>query len=226
MNKKGYEYTNKLLEKSYKPIDYYQFKQYIQDTSVVILDTRDIEESAKGFIPGSTIISLNNLFAIWTAILYKRDTKFIIIAEYGKERESIIRLARVGLENCLGYLEGGFKIWTNNEEEIDSYQFIDLLNKEESNKYTVFDVREENEWEKTGVIPGSILISLSKLSGRIDEIPKEVNIVTICLTGQRSATTISILKKLGFKNIIANAKGGLQYLLDNQYYNLINFINL
>jgi rhodanese-related sulfurtransferase len=155
-------------------------------------------------------------YAILTATLFKPDTKFVFVTSPGKERESIIRLARVGLDNSLGYLEGGFDSWANAGEEVFSYEFIDLIN-EDTDKFTIIDVREKKEWDKTGVLPGSHCISLSCLENKLEDIPKTLEIVIICNSAQRAATSISILKNNGFKNTFINVKGGVSYLLANQF---------
>ena len=72
-----------------------------------ILDTRDFIN--EGFINGAINIPLRSTFATWTGTLLKHDENLVILADEGKEKESIERLARIGYDNISGYLEGGFK---------------------------------------------------------------------------------------------------------------------
>ena len=214
LNRKGYQFMNDILNKYLKAIKLEEFKKISTENDVVIIDTRDVEVAANGFIPGSKIISLKMTFAIWSATLYTPNNKFLIVSDIGKERESIIRLARVGLENVVGYLEGGYETWAKSNENISKFSNFDLLNDSYEN-FTILDVREKNEWAKTGVIHGSKLISLSELSSKINDIPKSDNILIVCQSGNRSALAISILKSIFSDSLFFNGRGGIKLLIDN-----------
>ena len=71
-----------------------------------ILDTRSADDFEKGYIPGSINIGLNGQFAVWVGTLIDIRKKLVLITEPGKESETVLRLARVGYENVVGYLTG------------------------------------------------------------------------------------------------------------------------
>jgi hydroxyacylglutathione hydrolase len=81
----------------------------IAEQGILLLDTRTPKEFETGFIPGSVSLPLTMNFAIWAGTLFKPSTKFFIIASEGKEKESVIRLARIGYDNVVGVLRGGIQ---------------------------------------------------------------------------------------------------------------------
>jgi hydroxyacylglutathione hydrolase len=217
-NKTGYDSMTSVLERSLVPLSLEQFKKFKEDSKVVILDTRDANVVSNGFIPDSILISLKMTYAIWIGTLFSHDTKFIIVAEPGKEKESIIRMARVGFENVIGYLEGGFDTWAKNEKEISKFETKDLDLNNLSN-ISLFDVREKGEWSR-GVIENSNLIALSQLEQNLDKIPKDKDIHLMCQGGLRSVIAISILKKNKFQNNLINVNGGCGRVVNALGYTL------
>src|SRR5581483_2633098 len=113
INKEGYESLDHILEKGLKALSVDEFKNAMKDEDVIILDTRRAEVFANGFIPGSIFIGLEGRFAEWAGSLMPFDKDILLVTEQGKERETVVRLARVGFERFLGYLEGGFEAWRN-----------------------------------------------------------------------------------------------------------------
>lgn len=217
LNKKGYDSSKDILDRSLKSLSLEEFEKVISNPEVVILDNRDVENVVKGYIPNSIAISLKATFATWVATLFPSSTKFVVVTETGKEKESIIRLARVGLEHVIGYLEGGFKAWQDAGKEvwtIDSFEGSDIIPDVIKNKDIIVDVREKGEWESSGVYPNSHLNALSKLEENLDKIPKEGDLYLLCRSGQRSVMAATILKKKGFKNKMINVYGGLLKLLE------------
>lgn len=219
INKKGYDSTRNIVKKSSTPINPEEFIKLFSsgDKSIVVIDTRDIPVAQKGFIKGSYIISLKIPFAIWCATLIKPEQKIILIADSGKEKEAIVRLARVGLENVIGFVEGGFEAVRDHCQKEGKDDYIVSLNpvKLDNVKETIdefsksknvafLDVREKGEWTSTGIIPNSNLTSLRELEEKIDEYVKigtDKTIAVFCKTGGRAAIAASILKKYGIKNV-------------------------
>lgn len=215
MNKKGYEEVSKVVEQEMKALKPEEFLKILEeDKTIVVLDTRDSMVSSKEFFTSSYLISLKMTYAIWVGTLFVPNTKFIIIAEPGKEKESILRLSRIGYETILGYLEGGWEplkqyLQTNVlQDKISSLEPIDLNDIQKvlsQQKFELVDVREKGEWESTGVLPGSHLLSLSQFEKNIEKVKSwesENKFGVYCRTGARSTVAGSILKKYGFKNVI------------------------
>lgn len=207
MNKKGYDMVEKVLEKSLNPINTKDFLKLENHAEYAVIDSRDIPVSKKGFFKGSYLIPLKIQYAIWTATLISSDKKIILVTEQGQEKESIIRLARVGYENVVGYVEGGFTSLesycignglTKKIVSIESVDLTDIKNKLLETNLYIIDSREKSEWQSTGVVSNSHLFSLSTLEENIQEILKESAgrpIGVFCKTGGRATVAASILKK-------------------------------
>jgi len=207
MNKSGYEELDKVLERSLKPLSLEEFKKAV-DEGALILDTRNTDDIKKSYAVGSLCISLQATFASWSGALIKPETKIVLITPEGKEKESIVRLARVGYENVLGYLEGGFDTWVKAGNPVESWKFIEAeeLKKKLEEKPHILDIRNRHEWE-TGVIDGAILLNMNEIINRYDELPKDGHLYVHCRSGQRSFPTYTLLRKLGFDAI--EVKGGI-----------------
>ncbi|MBT4709840.1 MAG: MBL fold metallo-hydrolase, partial [Flavobacteriaceae bacterium] len=120
LNQDGYSDFNIVLEKNLKPISVKDFKALSINKNSVVLDVRNQDVFRLGFIPGSIFIGLNGEFAPWVGSILKNiHTKILVVCENGKETETITRLSRVGFDNVLGYLDGGFDSWKKSKEEID-----------------------------------------------------------------------------------------------------------
>lgn len=209
MNKQGYESIEKVLEKSNKAIKPEEFFNILHSADVkngntIILDTRDFQVANKNFIKGSVIIPLKITYAIWTATLFDHNQKFVLITDSGKEKESILRLARVGYENVLGYLEGGIESYANFKKEdivsvhTPSNDEIKALISE--NKINLLDVREKGELEASGKIQNAMSYPLSKLLDNVDEIKKSIKPIGVyCKTGGRASVGGSLLVRHNFE---------------------------
>jgi glyoxylase-like metal-dependent hydrolase (beta-lactamase superfamily II)/rhodanese-related sulfurtransferase len=184
----------------------------LQKEGAVVLDTRPAMQFAVAHVPGSVHIALTGQFASWTARILGMDTPLIIVGEDPEHvRESQMRLARVGVENIVGYLADGVAGWIKNGFELDYIpqitveDFIKLRN-QESDRISVLDVRELGELEG-GVIENSVCIPLGKLTARLSELDREKLLVVHCKGGYRSSIATSILRRAGFRDI-ANLIGG------------------
>jgi glyoxylase-like metal-dependent hydrolase (beta-lactamase superfamily II)/rhodanese-related sulfurtransferase len=208
LNKEGYESIDILLEKSLKPLKFEEFMSLAKEKDYIVIDTRISEEFSKGFFKGSYSISLKMTFAVWVATLFKPDNKLLLITEPGKEKESILRLFRVGYYNILGYLEGGFENFKQkNTQEENICKLINLNYDEikkmfEEKKIDLVDIREISEFENTGIVENSNLIPLGDLEKKIEDFRKFKNPIGVfCRSGARAVIGGSILKKHGYENV-------------------------
>lgn len=200
MNKEGYEDIDKLLSKTLTPLNFLEFQKLEKEKDVMVIDTRDAKESTQGFLKGSFLIPLNINYAIWCATLFKPEQRIVIIASAGAEKESIIRLFRVGYYNVIGYLDGGIEAIKKNEperltslEKVDSAEAKKLI---DQNQIELVDVREIGEFENTGVIENSHLCPLSDFDSKINEIKNSQKPLGIyCRSGARATIAGSILKR-------------------------------
>ena len=96
-----------MITKSVTALTVAQVKEAMANNAMV-LDTRHSQEFARGFVPGAINVGLDGSFASWVGVLIKNmDQPMVLIVDQGREEEAMIRLARVGYESALGYLEGG-----------------------------------------------------------------------------------------------------------------------
>jgi hydroxyacylglutathione hydrolase len=112
---------------------------------ILLLDTRSVKEFEAGFIPGSISLPLSMNFAIWAGTLFKPSTKFFIISNLGKEKESVIRLARIGYDNVIGVLKGGFEAYKASGKDFETLRSIEAS--EVTSSMIVYDVRNPLELE-------------------------------------------------------------------------------
>lgn len=210
LNIKGYESIDKILSQSTKPLSLPAFVGVAGRNQAVILDTRDASTFGTGFIPGSINIGLDGSFASWVGTLIK-DTKtpILFIAEPGKENEVVTRMARIGFDHVLGYLNGGFATWLQAEQAIDHIEsisageFTTLLKK---GIHGIIDARTSSEFE-SGHVAGAQNLPLDYIDEQTSAINKDKVNYVYCAAGYRSMVFISLLRKQGYKKLI-NVSGG------------------
>jgi hydroxyacylglutathione hydrolase len=211
INKEGYESLDAVLEKGLKPLSVAEVKK-AADAGTVLLDTRTASDFTQGFVPTSIFIGLDGRFAEWAGSLLSFKEPIILITAPGKEKESIVRLARVGFQNVVGYLEGGYEAWNRSNEEKDL--IIDVESDELAMdlpfdpNIVVVDVRKPTEFE-TGHVKDALNISLNEMidPATLANLEEDQNIYVHCQGGYRSVIAASIMKKQGIHNL-RNVLGG------------------
>ena len=151
MNIKGYESLDEVMKKSERPLSPEAFEAAANETGALVLDVRSQQDFAKGHIPKSIFIGIDGSFAQWVGAMIV-DTKqpILIVADSGREEETITRLSRVGFDNAIGFLKGGFEAWKKSGKEYDTVDTItpsqlkEAISKE--NHYPIFDVRKETSF--------------------------------------------------------------------------------
>ncbi|MFY7671955.1 MBL fold metallo-hydrolase [Tenacibaculum sp. MEBiC06402] len=209
LNKEGYESIDTILEKGTKSLTVEQFIEKKDKYEALILDVRHQSDFIKGFVPNSMFIGLNGTFAPWVGALIKDiHQPIILITPEGREEETITRLARVGFDNVIGYLEGGFQAWQKANETIDTLTSISAKKLEENiqNGAIVFDVRKPGEYDNEH-IKGVKNTPLDYLNDYISVFPQDKKFFIHCAGGYRSVIAASILKAKGFHNVIDVAGG-------------------
>jgi len=210
MNKQGYESFETVLNNGMRAINAKDFETVVEDTGALILDTRKNGEFAKGFIPQSINIGIEGDFAPWVGALIG-DVKqpIILVTEIGQEEESVTRLSRVGFDNLVGHLEGGFEAWKKAGKEIDTVNRItgeEFAKEVKIGESKVIDIRKESEYcaEHVDEAYSKPLASINEWIKDID--PKEPFFLH-CAGGYRSMIAASILQARGFRNF-AEIEGG------------------
>jgi glyoxylase-like metal-dependent hydrolase (beta-lactamase superfamily II)/rhodanese-related sulfurtransferase len=210
MNKEGYEDFSDVLARSAQALDPEAFELAANETEAVVLDVRHQDEFAKGHIPQSIFIGLDGGFAPWVGALIA-DVKqpLLLITSEGMEVETITRLSRVGFDQVLGYLKGGFTAWKKASKEYDTVSsvaantFKDLKAQHE---VPVFDVRKEGEFLSEHVLAAHNT-PLNSLNQHLTEFPEKETFYVHCAGGYRSMIAASMLKNRGIHNFI-NIAGG------------------
>jgi rhodanese-related sulfurtransferase len=214
MNKMGYESIDEVRERGVKPLNIKAFKAAWEMEEALVLDTRTKEEFAKGFIPGSIFIGVDGSFAAWVgALITDLKQPILFIAEPGREEEVVTRLARVGYDNSIGYLEGGFKTWKKAGEEVDSVEEVTPIVFEElfkRKKLNVLDVRKESEYNAEHLV-GVKNFPLDFINSRMNKIDRNEKYYLHCVSGFRSLVAASILKARGIHDVV-NVKEGYDEL--------------
>ena len=209
LNKEGYQDIDNVIKNSAKPLSVEAFEIHANETNALVLDVRHQSEFIKGFIPQSIFIGLGGTFAPWVGALIK-DIKqpILLVTPEGEEKETIIRLSRVGFDNVIGYLDGSFDAWKNANKEIDTLESISAEELEEKSKENppIFDVRKPGEYGSEHM-ENVTNTPLDYLNEHISEFPKNKAFYVHCAAGYRSVITASILKARGFHNVIDVAGG-------------------
>ncbi|MBT8209765.1 MAG: MBL fold metallo-hydrolase [Eudoraea sp.] len=210
MNIKGYESLDTIMERGEKPLSVKAFEAAANETDALMLDTRTAADFAKGFIPNSIYIGLDGNFAQWVGEMIPDIKQKILLITYpGKEKEAITRLSRVGYDNTIGFLEGGFASWKNAGKECETIGRIDFAEFEEafsSEKPLVFDVRKKSEFDSEHVV-GAINVPLNDINAQLSVFPKDKPFVLYCAGGYRSMVAGSILSQRGWGNFVDVVEG-------------------
>lgn len=214
INKEGYESLDTVLANGLKALSVAAFKEQIATFEPVILDTRNAGVFTQGFVPGSISIGLEGRFAEFAGTILPFDQAILLVCEPGTEKESIVRLARVGFENIIGHLDGGFKAWENAGETIDL--IIDVEADELAMdipfdpNMVIVDVRKTSEFDK-GHLKQALTIPVEELTdpASMANFDDNQNIYIHCAGGYRSVIASSLIKRQGIHNI-RNVVGGFK----------------
>jgi glyoxylase-like metal-dependent hydrolase (beta-lactamase superfamily II)/rhodanese-related sulfurtransferase len=210
MNKKGVSSLEGVVQHSLKPLSVEAFTLLMEDESVLLLDVRGPQVFCKGFVPGSINIGLKGDFAPWVGTLITdMKQRIALVTEPGQEEEAITRLARVGYDGVVGYLEGGFESWDNSENEIDQIESISAEQFEEiasEKKVNVVDVRKPTEFQSEHLEIGNSA-PLHELNQHMSAFKSGENNYIHCAGGYRSMIAASIVKSRGIHNVIDIAGG-------------------
>ena len=203
LNKSGYESYETVLNRGMKALSLSEFEELTKDSEVLLLDTRTASDFANSFIPGSISIGLEGQFAPWVgALIPDINQKIVLVTDQDKTEETIKRLARVGYDHVLGYLEDGINTWKNAEKPLDRIERVtpEELEKELEHKSFVFDVRKPGEYEAEHIenVPS---LPLDYINENMIQFPKNEAFTIHCAGGYRSIIAASILKSRGYNQV-------------------------
>ena len=187
-------------------------QQVLELRDHILLDVRSAADFGAAHVPGSMNIGLGGQFAMWAGSLIPLNSAIIIIADTGTQvDESVVRLARVGIEGVKGYLEGGVESWRNAGFPLDSIEQVSVAQLKEqmaNSDLQIIDVRRSGEYVG-GHVPSALNAPLASLDKSIGPLPLKKDKLTavICAGGYRSSAAASLLQKEGFSKLL-NVSGG------------------
>jgi len=210
MNKQGYESFESVLNNGMQALTPDEFEAVAENTDALILDTRINTEFYKGFIPQSVNIGLGGDFAPWVgALIVDVKQPLILVTDEGAAEEAVTRLSRVGFDNILGHLKGGFAAWLEAGKEADVVHRItatQFANEVEPEKDKIIDVRKETEYAAEHV-EEAYNKPLSYINEWVKDINPEEHFYLHCAGGYRSMMAASILQARGYRNFTEIAGG-------------------
>ncbi len=192
-----------------RPLSATELKTMLE-SSAVALDVRPANEFAAGFVPGSVNIPLSGQFASWAGAVLGLSSRPVLVAETTEQlNEARLRLARVGIEDLAGFLEGGPGAWKQagfTLQQLPQITAKELDSRSHDGDVRILDVRRESEWE-AGHIGGADWYPLDRFKAALPEIDQNLPVAVHCKSGYRSAIACSMLKRAGYNNVM-NVIGG------------------
>ncbi len=212
MNKSGVKALDEILAKGKVALDGETLEAMSNHAGALVLDTRSPKAFAGGHIPNSIFIGIDGSFAPWVGVLIPDlQQPIVFLADDGREEEVVTRLSRVGYDNTLGFLNGGFEVWRKDGKDVETVLSISAESFEEvyrGEKLHVLDVRKQSEFEAE-YVENAQNLPLDYLNERMEEVEHNKKYHIHCASGYRSMIAASILKARGHHNLV-NVTGGFE----------------
>jgi len=177
----------------------------------VVLDARNAAAFGTAHVPGSIHIGLDGQFASWAGTLLPAGTPIVLVTSAAEDAEEArMRLARVGLDDVAGYLEGGIASWNGSGRPVASTEQItvdELAARLDEGRCHVLDVRRPAEWHDAH-IRGAAAGPLADLGASLPDVSSETPLALICAGGYRSSIAASLFERGGRREVI-NVVGGM-----------------
>ncbi len=226
MNIQGSDSISEVMKRGTQALSPAAFETAAHETGALMLDTRDAETFARGYIPNSINIGIDGSFAPWAGTLIPDiKQKILLVTDEDKVEEVITRLARVGYDHTIGYLEGGFESWKKAGKETDTIPTVtaeELASIQENDPgITILDVRKKSEFDSEH-IKGAENRPLDYINDSMAMIDKAKSCYVHCAGGYRSMMFISILRARGYDKLM-DVKGGLKAIKENGKFKLTDY---
>ena len=194
-----------------KPLDVFEFEKEMKSPDTVVIDAREPGAFAGSFIPYSLNIWLEGL-SIFPGWVLNSGQRILFVTERKEDMRMVkAYLWRIGYNNIHGYLCSGIQGWRNAGkpiEHLDTLSADMLKRKLDGGRMILLDVRQPSEWEE-GYIAGAEKVYVGHLPAKMEELPRDRPIASICSVGNRGSLGASILRKSGFKEVY-NVLGGME----------------
>lgn len=226
MNIQGYDSIDKVLARGQHALSPAAFEAAANETSALILDTRDVQTFAAGFVPNSINIAIDGSFAPWVgAMIPDIKQEILLVTDEGREEEVITRLARVGYDFTIGYLKGSIAAWKAAGKELDQIESISVeetLNRAQSGEGEIIDVRKNSEYLSEHIVDVENA-PLDFINESMLKINKAKTYFVHCASGYRSMIFISTLRARGYENLI-DVQGGFKAIKESEKFKLSEYI--
>ena len=226
MNKFGYDSIDEVLQRGTQALSPRAFEAAANETEALILDTRDAQTFSEAFIPNSINIGLDGSFAPWVgALIPDIKQQILLVADPGREEEAVTRLARVGYDHCIGYLQGGIEAWKNAGMETDRIERVTATELAEHLAQTgapLFDVRKNSEYRSEHLIVAENA-PLDVVNESMAALPKDKTAYIYCAGGYRSMIFASILRARGYDNLV-DVIGGFKALKESALFEVSDYV--
>jgi hydroxyacylglutathione hydrolase len=174
----------------------------------LVLDVRSPEAFAGGHLPGSLNVGAGSSFPTWAGTALPEDAEvLLVIDDPGHLEEITLSLLRIGYPRPVGWLEGGLQTWRTAAHDVDTLPVMTAREAaEDLDTLHVLDVRQPAEWE-AGHIPGAQHLTGAALPDRLEDVPDDRPVLTVCGSGYRSSVAASLLRRHGHERVV-NLTGG------------------
>jgi glyoxylase-like metal-dependent hydrolase (beta-lactamase superfamily II)/rhodanese-related sulfurtransferase len=226
MNISGYDSIDAVLERGQQALSPAAFEAAANETGALVLDTRNSQTFAQGFIPNAINIGIDGNFAPWVgALIPDVKQKILIVADEGREEEVITRLARVGYDYTIGYLKGGMKAWQEAGFEVDTIKSIsveELADLQANSNINILDVRKKSEYDSEHVLNAENA-PLDYINESMLKVDKNKTYYVHCAGGYRSMIFNSILRARGYNNLI-DVKEGFKGIKESGRFKISDYV--
>lgn len=227
LNIKGYESIDTVLKRGLQGMTPDAFEAAANETGALLLDVRNAQEFAKGFVPNSINIGIDGSFAPWVgAMIPDIRQEILLICEPGREEEVVTRLSRVGYDQVIGFLEGGFEAWRHSGKETDTIESISVqelaARQAKSPELNILDVRKKSEFLSEHIVEAENA-PLDVINESMSQINRNQTYYVHCAGGYRSMIFVSILRARGFENLI-DVKGGFKAIKESNLFPVTDYV--
>jgi len=226
MNIQGYDSIDKVMERGQHALSPDAFEVAANETGALVLDTRDPQTFAAGFIPNSINIGIDGSFAPWVgAMIPDIKQEILLVTDEGREEEVITRLARVGYDFTIGYLKGGIAAWKAAGMEVDTITSIspeEMFTRFEAGEGEIIDVRKNSEYLSEHVVEAENA-PLDFINDSMLKINKNKTYFVHCAGGYRSMIFNSTLRARGYDNLI-DVNGGFKAIKESEKFKITDYV--
>lgn len=170
----------------------------------MIIDGRTPEEFGQGHLLGSINVGLNGRYAEFAGSVVPNDVDIILVVANGFELEAKNRLARIGFDRVVGFLEQPLAVMASNQDRVQrasrmtATEFMNLS--AEIASLQLVDIRNPGEIS-LGTITGATPIPVGQLPERVGELDSTAPTIVFCAGGYRSSVGASVLRQAGFDDV-------------------------